>query len=227
MNLAKPCIDIGIHTNKREEQLDFWQKEVGLPFEELLKVGGGSHQLRHSLNGSIFKLNHSRAELPEIAPSGYSELLIAREDINEPTSMVDPDGNKVTLVPEGYKGISHIGIRMTVSNLAKFQDFYKNILQIEQIDDTTFRWATTVFLLVEDTQHEPTTEMRGPGYRYITVQVWKVDEEHANFVSRGGKEGSPPRTLGETARISFIRDPDGNFIEISQRASLTGDLSSS
>jgi lactoylglutathione lyase len=30
--------------------------------------------------------------------------------------------------------------------------------------------------------------------------------------------------LGETARISFILDPDGNWIEISQRASLTGAL---
>ena len=28
-------------------------------------------------------------------------------------------------------------------------------------------------------------------------------------------------TLGGTARISFIRDPDGNWIELSQRASLT------
>ena len=56
MKLAKECIDIGIYTNQREEQLAFWQNKVGLPFEELLKVGGGSHQLRHSLNGSIFKL---------------------------------------------------------------------------------------------------------------------------------------------------------------------------
>jgi hypothetical protein len=31
-------------------------------------------------------------------------------------------------------------------------------------------------------------------------------------------------TLGTVARISFIRDPDGNFIEVSQRASLTGSL---
>ena len=45
MDLAKKCIDIGIYTNQREEQLDFWQQQVGLPFEELLKVGGGSHQL--------------------------------------------------------------------------------------------------------------------------------------------------------------------------------------
>jgi lactoylglutathione lyase len=31
-------------------------------------------------------------------------------------------------------------------------------------------------------------------------------------------------TLGSTARISMVRDPDGNWIELSQRASLTGSL---
>lgn len=227
MDLAKKCIDIGIYTNKREEQLDFWQQQVGLPFEELLKVGGGSHQLRHSLNGSIFKLNHSRNPIPDNTPSGYQELLIARDEITEPVSLTDPDGNKVRLVPKGYKGISHIGIVMRVRNIADFQNFYQNILQVEQIDATTFRWATTVFLLEEDPTHQPTGTMPGVGFRYITVQVWKVDEEHRAFIERGGREGNAPRTLGSTARISFILDPDGNWIEISQRASLTGDITSS
>jgi hypothetical protein len=30
--------------------------------------------------------------------------------------------------------------------------------------------------------------------------------------------------MGEVAVISFVRDPDGNFIELSQRASLLGGL---
>ncbi len=62
------------------------------------------------------------------------------------------------------------------------------------------------------------------GFQYLTVQVWKVDDEHKAFVERGGAEPDPPRTLGATARISFIQDPDGKWIEISQRASLTGSL---
>jgi lactoylglutathione lyase len=33
-----------------------------------------------------------------------------------------------------------------------------------------------------------------------------------------------PTTLGTTARISMLCDPDGNWIEISQRASITGSL---
>jgi lactoylglutathione lyase len=56
------------------------------------------------------------------------------------------------------------------------------------------------------------------------VQVYDVDFEHRSAIDRGGQEGQAPQTLGETARISFILDPDGNWIEISQRASLTGAL---
>jgi hypothetical protein len=31
-------------------------------------------------------------------------------------------------------------------------------------------------------------------------------------------------TLGTTARIAMVKDPAGNWIEISQRASITGSL---
>ena len=68
--------------------------------------------------------------------------------------------------------------------------------------------------------------MNGSGYRYLTVQVYKVDREHEDLKSRGAREAAAPLTLGTTARISFIMDPDSNWIEVSQRASLTGDLSS-
>jgi lactoylglutathione lyase len=30
--------------------------------------------------------------------------------------------------------------------------------------------------------------------------------------------------LGDVASISFVRDPDGNWIEVSQRKSITGSL---
>ena len=224
MHLAKPCIDIGIYTNNREDQLDFWQHQVGLPFEELLKLGGGSQQHRHSLNGSIFKLNHSRNPITDALPSGYQTLLIAREGMSEPTQLQDPDGNQVILVPAGYQGITHIGIRLEVTSILRFSTFYRDVLQIEQISDDCFRWGTTLLFLVENPQHVPATGMQGLGYRYITVQVWNVDQEHTNFLARGGVEARPPTTLGTTARISFIMDPDQNWIEVSQRASLTGTL---
>jgi hypothetical protein len=58
----------------------------------------------------------------------------------------------------------------------------------------------------------------------MTFQMRDCNAEHRRFMSMGVWEGAAPVTLGEVARISFIRDPDGNFIEISQRASLTDHL---
>ena len=111
MKLSKDFIDVGIQTNQRDAMLDFWGNDVGLPYEELLKVGGGTHQHRHTLNGSVLKLNHVRDPLPGGPPTGYVGLLIAAANLNRQQTFEDPDGNNVTLVPEGYNGISHIGIK--------------------------------------------------------------------------------------------------------------------
>jgi lactoylglutathione lyase len=66
--------------------------------------------------------------------------------------------------------------------------------------------------------------MQGHGWRYITFQVFNVDEAHAKVLAARGREGLAPVTLGKTARISMILDPDGNWIELSQRASIVGSL---
>jgi len=58
----------------------------------------------------------------------------------------------------------------------------------------------------------------------LTIQIRDVDAEHRRVIERGGRGGRPPITLGTVARVSFVRDPDGNWIELSQRASLTGPL---
>jgi len=82
MKLAKNHIDIGVRTNNKDAMLEFWTKTVGLPFEEMLKLGGGVHQHRLTLNGSVFKLNHARDTVPDTAPTGYHRLYIAT-DIDE------------------------------------------------------------------------------------------------------------------------------------------------
>jgi catechol 2,3-dioxygenase-like lactoylglutathione lyase family enzyme len=224
MRLAKPCIDIGLFTNNLDAMLYFWQEEVGLPFEELLPLGGGSRQHRHALNGSVFKLNESREPIPPGALAGYRELLIAREGLTGPRSLADPDGNRVTLVPPGAEGITGIGVRLAVRDEAAFHRFYRDGLGLEAAGPRAYRWGTSVVLFEKDSTVSRTEEMRGPGFRYLTVQVFDVDAEHRELLLRGIEEGRPPLTLGTTARISFIRDPDGNWIEVSQRASLTGPL---
>jgi len=227
MKLAKPRVDIGLNTNNLEPMLAFWQNEVGLAFDHVLPIRKGLQQHRHDALGSVVKINHYSGPLPETPPSGYAELLIARQGLTAVRSLQDPDGNKVTLVPPSRFGVTQIGIRIKVRSLASHSSFYAEALGLTEETvpiGTSFRAGQTLLLLEESMQAPADATMDGDGWRYITFQVFKVDEDHARVLARGGREALKPVTLGTTARISMVRDPDGNWIELSQRASITGSL---
>ena len=224
MKLAKPHMDLGLYTVERDAMLSFWQQEVGLPYQEMLPVGSGVQQHRHGMNGSVMKLNHSRDPLPDAAPSGYRELRIAREGLDAPCALVDPDGNRVTLVPPGTAGVVGIGVELRVSDPAAFHRFYRDGLGLDADGPNAYRCGDSLLRFEAGTDVAVDAPPRARGFRYLTIQVHDVDAEHALILSAGGRETMPPTTLGGIARISFVLDPDGNAIEISQRASLTGPL---
>ena len=230
MRLAKPRIDIGFATNNAPAALAFWQNEIGLPFDHTQPIRRGHKQHRHDLCGSVLKINQLYEPLPDNPPSGYRELLIARDGIAAPQPMIDPEGNLVSLVPSGMYGIARIGIRLGVRDVEAHRRFYTEALGLPLGEATVVDGAMTFLagdtvLIVEpaaDAPHDASIE--GKGWRYITFQVFEVDREHAHVLAHGGREARAPVTLGTTARISMVRDPDGNWIELSQRFSLTGSL---
>ena len=173
MRLAKPHIDIGLFTNNGEAMLRFWQDEVGLEFEEILSVGGGVRQHRHAMNGSVFKLNVVRDALPlDAGPSGYQELYIAREGIEEHRSLVDPDGNRVTLVPLSERWLEGIGVKLHVTDSKAYHDFFGEAMRFEPAGSHAYRCGDSIVMFEEVPDAQPVGEMRAPGYRYLTVQVW-------------------------------------------------------
>ena len=230
MKLAKPRIDIGFATNDAPAALAFWQNEIGLPFDYTQPIRRGYKQHRHDLCGSVLKINQVYEPIPDTPPAGYRELLIARDGIATPKPLLDPDGNRVTLVPTGMFGIERIGIRIGVRDVEAHRRFYTEALGLPpgKPDDAgvtmTFLAGDTVLIVAPapDAPHDASFE--GKGWRYVTFQVFDVDREHAYVLAHGGVEARAPTTLGTTARISMVRDPDGNWIELSQRASLTGSL---
>ena len=236
MELAKDCIDVGIFTNRLDEMRAFYDERVKLPYEELLPVGGGVKQYRYGLLGSVLKINHSRDALPERVAGGYSRVIIADQRTPIPFALSDPDGNQIQLVPNGHFGINQIGIHLGVTNEADFDRFYGEVLGAEKLAPKRYRIGKTILSFELDPKArradradprsaaEVLVSMRAVGIRYMTIQVRDCTAEFKHFVANGVWEGSAPITLGEVARICFIRDPDGNWIEISQRASLTGPL---
>ncbi len=223
IELAKPALDVGLFTNDRDGMLAFWQQRAGVPFSELLPLGGGLQQHRHAIGASVLKINHARATLPDAAPAGIRRLRIARDGLPSPVSLTDPDGNSVELVPAGHDGIDQLRVDLVVSDLAAHQRYYGTVLGLPALDPCTFRCGVSQIRLSEGTAtRDPAQQARG--YRYLTIQVFDVRGVHAGILARGGREGRPPVRLGEVAHISFVRDPDGNWLEISQRKSLTGSL---
>jgi catechol 2,3-dioxygenase-like lactoylglutathione lyase family enzyme len=222
MNLAKQHLDIGLFSTKRDEQLAFWQHTVGLAYDHMGKLGGGMQQHRHHMNGSILKMNHSRHPLPAAPPSGIIELQIAKEGLDEAQALSDPDGNRVTLVPKGRAGVQGIAILLRVNDPEAHDLFWTEAMQFERAGEGRYRCGDSLVVIAERGKVERSPQWRGPGYRYITVQVWDCLAEYAGILDRGGTSGGEPRVLGDTVRFAFVCDPDGNHIEISQRASLTG-----
>lgn len=213
MKLAKPCLDLGLNTDRRDEQLAFWQDEVGLAYDHMGKLGGGMQQHRHHLHGSILKVNHARDPLAPAAPSGFKRLWIAGDG---PRDLTDPDGNDVRLVPRGHDGITGIAIELMVNDIEASRRFYEEAMGF------TGLMCGTTRLIMTPGKVEPSPGWRAPGFRYITIQVFDAVAAHDRVLARGGTEGAPPRVLGDVVRFSFVRDPDGNFIEISERTTLTG-----
>ena len=224
MKLAKQHLDVGLFSTKRDEQLAFWQQTVGLPYDYMGKLGGGMQQHRHHMNGSILKMNHSRNALPEAPPSGIIGLQIAKAGLDKPRALSDPDGNKVTLVPKGADGVQGIAILLRVNDPAAHDRFWTQAMEFERVGEGRYRCGDSLIVVAERGTVERSKEWRGPGYRYMTVQVWDCIAEYDGILARGGASGGEPRVLGETVRFAFVVDPDGNHIEISQRASLTGSL---
>jgi lactoylglutathione lyase len=224
MELAKQQFDIGLSTNHLSPLLAFWQQQPGIRFDHVLRIRPGHDQHRHDIGGSVLKINHHDTTLPANPPSGYRELLIAQAGLTEPTRLADPDGNRLTLVPHGHDGVTQIGVRIAVRDLEAHRRFYGAALGLTEERPARFRVGDSVVILEQQPDAPDDAQMQGPGWRYITFQVFKVDEEHSAMLAKGGREALAPVTLGTTARISMVRDPDGNWIELSQRASIVGNL---
>ena len=227
MQLAKNAIDVGLSTNNLEPMLQFWQQDAGLRFDHVLPVRRGQKQYRHDALGSVIKLNHHAEPVPEAAPSGYRELIIAREGVLTPRLMVDPDGNRLRLVPPGHDGVTQLAVVLGVRSLSEHRRFYGEVLGFTEqtwSGGSAYRLGDSLLLLEQDCAAAADPVRQARGWRYITLQVGDIDAIHADLRGKGVREGLAPVTLGNVARISMILDPDGNWIELSRRKSIVGSL---
>ena len=223
MRLAKPHLDVGFSTDDWAAAEAFWRHDVGLPYEEYLRIGAGVRQHRFGCHGSVVKVNHAREPLP-VEPTVLRRLRVASSSAHAPTLLRTPDGTDVELVPPGHEGVVGIEVVQGVPDADEAHRFWVDALGGEPVGADRYRVGDTIVRCVATPGLAPMVARHGVGFRYLTVQVFDVDAEHARIVGLGFGEDMAPTTLGATARISFVRGPAGLFLEVSQRANLTGPL---
>jgi lactoylglutathione lyase len=217
MEFSKPRIDVGLSTDNIEPMLQFWQSEAGVPLDEVQSPREGHTQYRHDALGSWVKINHFVGPLANKPPCGYLELLIARDD--QPRSLVDPDGNRVSIVTPGTHGVQQIGLRIGVRSLDDHRRLYHEAFGLPDepySGGAAFRAGESLLLIEERADAPIDASFGGKGWRLLTFQVKSVDIEFAAAIGAGCQSALAPVTHGPI-RIALMRDPDGNMIELQTR----------
>ncbi|HET7037489.1 MAG TPA: VOC family protein [Thermomicrobiaceae bacterium] len=126
------------------------------------------------------------------------------------------DGNRVRIA-----GTHHVAL--TTSNLARQREFYVEALGLPVVGGFPghgilfVRAGDTVIELVEE--DAPPGGSRRGGWDHLALAVEDVDDAHAALLARGAKPHSPPEDFppeNPALRIAFLRDPDGNLLELVQ-----------
>jgi len=221
IRLAKSHLDIGLFTTDISSHHEFWSGPVDLELDHELNFNQEITQHRYDAHGSVIKVNQHKGVLTNVPPSGFSQLTIAK-DISDPLMLKHPGGDSVELVPHGTRGVVGIGITISTTNINALMDFYLEVMGFDYIDDTTVRCGDTILFFTEGQAGSHVDSFIGANFRYLTVQIFDADEECKLVAAKGGNIVQLPITIGEIARYGFVTDPDGNWIEISARASLTG-----
>lgn len=211
---AKPAFDIGFATNDIDGYTAFWGADVGLAYDHLAKLGGGFHQHRWLQGDSIIKVNHTRTPLPDAPPAGYRSVTLAAA---RNADLVTPDGVPVSLREDTAADLT---LQVVANDLDTFARFYGEMLGLAADGPGAFRLGGSR-IEAEAGSAGDAPGWREKGLRYMTVQIFDCDGLTAAMERRGAVVGAEPRTIGQV-RYSFVRDPDGNWIELSERASLTG-----
>lgn len=213
---AKPAFDVGFATNGLEGFRNLLGARAGLAYDHLAKLGGGFHQHRWRAGASIIKVNHTRTPLPETPPGSYRALTLKAE---QPASFNTPDGTAILLSPEVAADLT---LHLESSDLDRLTHFYGDRLGLEADGPAAFRLGGSRLVATQGAAATaPHADWRARGLRYMTLQIFDCDGLTAALAAEGVEVGQAPKTVGQV-RYSFIRDPDGAWIELSERASLTG-----
>lgn len=222
LRLARGAFDVGLLTTDISPMMAFWHRGRRLPVERVFEPSPGVTQYKLTMHGAVLKVNHISGRPRESARLGAVRLLqLVDDSIGESHHMRDPDGNLLLLVPPG-KGLSTFAVHLAVSDEKSAADFHGGVLGLEAVGDRVYDVVGAALSFAWSPDVAPRSGAGNRGFGYITFQVMDVVSAHAFVCGRGANEVMAPShsTYAGGSSVSFIADPDGNLIELSERPDL-------
>jgi catechol 2,3-dioxygenase-like lactoylglutathione lyase family enzyme len=210
--LARPVLDIGLFSDNPAMQR-FYTDTIGMPFVEAIEHSPTYREIFYAVNGASLKINYSDEPMAA-GTSGYRGLLIAREGVREPETIVDPDGLPVTIVPPGHRGVHQLGIVSVVPDVdAERRFFVEGLGAVE--DGDGLRLGDAVLFLQPGATERPGPTWR-KGFNYFVVFVADCVGAHQRLLDLGAEHSVQPIRLADRCVFSWLRPPSGNWVELVQ-----------
>jgi len=222
LRLARRAFDVGLLTADIDPMLAFWHDERRLPIERVFEPSPGTTQYKLTMHGAVLKLNSLGVGAKEPSRMGNVRILrLVDDETREPRHVRDPGGNLVQLMPPGGV-LSTFGVHLAVSDESAAAEFYGGVLGLESVSDRVYDVAGAAVSFAWSPDVQPGPPAAGRGFAYITLQVMDVVSTHALVCGRGAREVMAPSDSAYAGRstVSFVADPDGNLIELSERPDL-------
>jgi lactoylglutathione lyase len=220
--LARRTLDPGLFSDNADAMQRFYIDDIGLPLLERLPHSDTYAEIFFTAPGGKLKIQASTEPMGP-AVSGYAEILIARDGLRTPRTATDPDGSTVTLVPPGHRGVTHFGYVVRVPDVEAQRRFYIDGMGATEVAGGLRVGDTQLFVEAAPAGPEPTPPMRR-GFTYITVVPHDLDTAHRELLAAGGRHSMRTLRLADRCLFSWLRDPNGNWVEIVLYAELSGPL---
>ena len=216
MKLVDNALDLGLFSDNPGMPA-WYTDELGAPPVEVIEHSPTYAERFYRLGGSCLKINHSTEPMPPGA-SGYKELFVARAGLERPVTLRDPDGLRITLVPEADLDGAELAILMEVADPARQREFFCHALGAAPAADGV-RLGDALFRFSPDPSAGRPAPTWSRGFKYYVLFVDDTPASHAELVAAGAEHGLRPLRLGDRCVFSWLRDPSGNWFELVQRAS--------
>lgn len=222
IDLARGLLDPGLFSDHEPEMRKFYEHEVGMPVIERLPHSDTYAEVFFELPPGKLKI---QSFVDPLAPAvtGYRELILARPGLDEPRVVEDPDGLRVHLVPVGHRGVTTAGYVVGVPDVDAQIKFLVEGMGAEEHEGGWRVGDTQLFVEERAYDGEPTPPARR-GFIYLTTIVHDCAATHAQLLKAGATHSLRTLRLADRCLFSWVRDPNGNWVEIVQYAELSGPL---